>query len=180
MQIANRWTLALLISVTFASVICAAASEEVTSAHGQLVYSRKATQQSSSIILKSPKGMVYEFSLVPDFDVKRDVVVLDLVLQGKDKPKNGSNLLDTTGKLHGSQRYTFAASDFTRGAKNSGYGALRVIDLPKLRMQVQIEIEKVSTEPTVSNPSGPLDYQFNDLVLQITLKNLIGEGSTED
>jgi hypothetical protein len=47
-------------------------------------------------------------------------------------------------------------------------------------MQVQIEIEKVSTEPTVSNPSGPLDYQFNDLVLQITLKNLIGEGSTED
>jgi hypothetical protein len=45
--------------------------------------------------------------------------------------------------LHGYQPYSFAASDFARGAQNSIYGDLRVIDLRELqRMFLTPRIEQ--------------------------------------
>jgi hypothetical protein len=161
-------TLLLLIVLTETFV---AGSERVGSSHGVLAYSAKPSPHPSSFLLKSPRGVTYRLSLVPEFDVGKHVVVLDLVLQRPDKKGDDSNLLDSTGKLHGYQPYFFAASDFTHGAQKSAYGDLRVINLRQLGMEMRVKVADVNVEP--ANSTQPTGYQFDDLTLEITTESLV-------
>src|ERR1035441_3396478 len=132
-----------LLLIALISGSYAAGSEKVGSSQGVLVYSLKSSSHPSSLHLKSPRGATYRLSLIPDFDIGKHVVVLELVLQRRGRKRDDSNLLHPTGKLHGYQPYSFAASDFARGAQNSIYGDLRVIDLRELqRMFLTPRIEQ--------------------------------------
>jgi hypothetical protein len=143
-----------------------------------LIYFPQSHSHPSSILLQSSRGTAYRLSLIPELDLGRHVVVLDLVLQRSGRRRDDSNLLDSTGKLHGYQMYNFAASDFARGAKNSAYGDLRVFDLHQLRIEMRVKVADVNVEPTSPNSSGSSGYQFNDLKLQITTQSL-AEGNSK-
>jgi len=136
-----------------------------------LVYSRQATLQKGSSLLKLPGGATYRISLIPELDVSKHVVVLDLVLQRAGIRRDDTNLLDSTGKLHGYQPYFFAASDFVHGAQKSVYGELRVIDLHQHGMEMHIKVAAVNVEPTLASSSQRPDYQFDNLTLEITTEN---------
>ena len=153
-----------------------AGSETVGSSPGILAYPAKPSSYPSSFLLKSPRGVTYRLSLVPEFDVGKHVVVLDLVLQRADQKDDDSNLLDSTGKLHGYQPYFFAASDFAGGVQKSAYGELRVIDLRKLGMEMRIKVADVHVEPMPAGPSQRLGYQFDNLTLEVTTQSLTEEG----
>ncbi len=144
-----------------------------------LFYSRQSALQTSSTLLKSPNGATYRLSLVPELDVGKHVVVLYLVLQKASRKKDDSNLLDSTGKLHGYQPYFFAASDFTRGAQKSAYGELRVIDLHQLGMEIRVKVAGVNVEPTLTSSSQGPGYQFSNLTLEIATQSL-NEGSSKE
>jgi len=163
-------TIFLLIAVM--EGICTAGSEEAGLASTRLVYSRQSNSQTSSSLLKSSTGAMYRLLLIPDLDVEKHVVVLNLVLQKEGRKTDDSNLLDSTGKLHGYQPYFFAASDFAHGAKNSIYGDTRVIDLPRLGMEVHIKVVDVNVEPLAQISSDAAGYQFNDLTLLVTTQKL--------
>jgi len=161
-----------LMLITVIVGICTAGSEEAGLSQTELVYSRQSPLQISSSLLKSPTGTMYRLSLIPDLDVGKHIVVLDLVLQRAGRHKDDSNLLDSTGKLHGYQQYDFAASDFAHGAPNSIYGDTRVIDLPQLGIKIRIKVVAVNVEPTTSFSAETPGYQFNDLTLRVTAKKL--------
>ena len=163
-----------LLLIALISGSYAAGSEKVGSSQGVLVYSLKSSSHPSSLLLKSPRGATYRLSLIPDFDIGKHVVVLELVLQRRGRKRDDSNLLDPTGKLHGYQPYSFAASDFARGAQNSIYGDLRVIDLHQLGMELRVKVTGVNVEPTPTNSSKAPGYQFDDLTLQITTQSVAG------
>ena len=163
------WTLLLLIAL---GGTYAAGGESVGSSEGVLVYSVKSSSHPSSFLLKAPSGVTYRLSLIPEFDVRKDVVVLELVLRKLGETGDGSNLLDVTGKLHGYQPYFFAASDFAGGAQKSIYGNLRVIDLPRLGMEMRIKVAGVNVVPTSSSSSQGVGYKFDDLTLEIATQSL--------
>lgn len=137
-----------------------------------LAYSAKPSSQPSSFLLKAPSGVTYQLSLVPELDVKKHVVVLDLLLQKPGQTEDDPNLLDSTGKLHGYQPYVFAASDFAGGIQKSAYGESRVIDLPKLGMQMRVKVADAHVESASAGSSQGLGYQFDDLTLEITTQSL--------
>lgn len=161
------WTLLLLIVLTGTYI---AQNGRVGSSQGVLAYA-KASPHPSSILLKLPRGEKFRLSLVPEFDVGKHVVVLELVLQRPDKKGDDSNLLDSTGKLHGYQPYFFAASDFARGAQKSAYGELRVIDVHRLGMEMRITVAEVSVEQITPSPSQGPGYEFENLTLEITTQS---------
>ena len=167
------WTLLLIVLMG----TCIASSQSVGSSQKVLAYSAKPSPHPSSFILKSPHGVTYRLSLVPELDVKKHVVVLDLVLQKPGQTEDDPNLLDSTGKLHGYQPYVFPASDFAGGAHKSAYGESRVIDLQKLGMALHIKVADVHVETTPAGSSQGLGYQFDDLTLEITTQKL-AEGSS--
>jgi len=115
---------------------------------------------------------MYELTLVPELDVGKHVVVLELVLHRPGRRNKDSNLFDPTGRLFGYQRWDFAASDFVRGAQDSIYGDTRVINLPKLGMEMHVKVAAVSVEPTPPNSPESLPYQFKELTLQVTAQKL--------
>ena len=154
------------------SICNALGSGAVASSQDLLIYFPQSSSHPSSILLKSPRGKTYRLSLIPELDIEKHAVVLDLVLQGPDRRGDDSNLFDTTGKLHGYQPFFFAASDFVRGPQNSSYGGLRVIDLHQLGMRMRVKVAEVNVEPTAPNSSHASGYQFNDLTLQITTQSL--------
>jgi hypothetical protein len=136
-----------------------------------LAYSSKQDSHPSSVLVRSPRGVTYRLSLVPELDVAKHVVVLDLVLQRIDEKISGANLLDSSGNRHGYQPYIFAASDFANGTQKSIYGRTRVIDLNKLEMKVNAKVVSVRVESTTSDKSGratSYGFQFGDLTLEVT------------
>ena len=163
------WALVLIVL----TATCVAGSQGAGSSQGVLSYPAK-----PSFLLKSPRGDTYRLSLVADFDVRRHVVTLDLVLQRPGKNVHDSNLLDSTGNLHGYQPYVFAASDFAGGAQKSAYGESRVIDLRKLGMEMHVRVAEVHVEPTSEDSAQGLGYQFHDLTLEIAARSL-SEGSSD-
>ncbi len=164
----SAWNLLLIVLLG----TCIANSQSVGSSQRVLAYSARPSPHPSSFLLKSPRGVTYRLSLVPELDVKKHVVVLDLVLQKPGQTEDDPNLLDSTGNLHGYQPYVFAASDFAGGTQKSTYGESRVIDLPKLGMQMRIKVADVDVEPTSAGASQVLGYQFDDLTLGITTQSL--------
>lgn len=119
-----------------------------------------------SSVLKSPHGVAYRFFLSPEFDTGRHIVVLDLVLQKLGSKKNESNLLDSTGKLHGYQPYIFAASDFANGAEKSVFGGVRTIVLDRPKMKFVIKVKDATVSTTSSSSQAP-SFQFDALTLEI-------------
>jgi hypothetical protein len=165
-----------LLLIALAPAFCFAETEKAGQAPAVLTYSAESSSHPSAIVLKAPSGKAYRLSLVPDHDIRNHVVVLELVLQ-KRAGRNDANLLDWTGKLHGYQPYSFAASDFARGAQDSIYGEERVIELRKLGMRMRVKVVAVKVEPTTKNPSESLPYQFDELTLHITTQSLAGGAS---
>ena len=151
--------------------------QETSSSPTELAYSRQSATQGALTPLKAPGGKVYRLSLIPQMDINRHVVVLELSLKRPGTKKDDSNLLDAAGKLHGYQPYFFAASDFAQGAQKSTYGDTRVIELPHLGMKVRIRVASVNVGPVVSNAPGAPTYQFDGLTLQIVSERLTGENS---
>ncbi len=74
------WTLLLIVLMRTGI----ANSQSVDSSQRVLAYSATPSPHPSSFLLKLPRGVTYQLSLVPDLDVKKHVVVLDLVLQNDD------------------------------------------------------------------------------------------------
>jgi hypothetical protein len=167
-----------LLLIALISAIYVAGSVKAGSSQTGLAYSRQSSLHSSSSLLKSPNGTTYRLSLIPELDVGKHVVVLDLVLQRVGRRNDDPNLLDSTGKLHGYQPYFFAASDFAGGAQKSIYGDLRVIDSHRLGMEMHVKVVGVNVEPTPASSSQAPGYQFDDLTLQITTQSLAG-GTSE-
>jgi hypothetical protein len=143
-----------------------AASQKADSSKGILAYS-KASPHPSSFLLRSPRGITYRLSLVPERDVRQQVVVLDLVLQKQFGNGKDTNLLDTTGKLHGYQPYVLAASDFANGAQESRYGEVRMIDLAKIGIKINVKVAEVHVKRTSAASPQALNYEFDDLTLEI-------------
>ena len=167
------WTLLLIVL----TATCIAVSQSADSSKRVLAYSAKPSPHPSSFVLISPRGVTYRLSLVPELDVRKHVVVLDLFLQKPGQTEDDPNLLDSTGKLHGYQPYVFPASDFAGGAHKSAYGESRVLNLQKLGMALQIKVADVHVETTPAGSSQGLGYQFDDLTLEITTQKL-AEGSS--
>jgi hypothetical protein len=158
-----RSILMLLLGVVVGT--CIARTEQATLNQVTLVYSAKLSPHSNTVLLKSPHGVTYQLSLVPDGD---DLV---LTLEKPGRRPDQSNLLDWTGRLHGYQPYDFGAWDFVNGVPKSIYGESRVIKLRKLGMEMRVKVVEVHVEPT-ADESG---YQFEDLTLEITIQSLAEE-----
>lgn len=155
--------LALSVGVVFAMSARSGWSQTV------LTYSQLAAQRKLSSILKSPRGVAYRLFLSPELDTGKHIVVVDLVLQKLGSENGGTNLLDSTGRLHGYQPYIFAASDFSQGAQKSVFGGIRTIALDRLNMKLIIKVKDSSVSPT-TNSQTP-GYQFDTLTLEITTDN---------
>ncbi|HEX3464807.1 MAG TPA: hypothetical protein VHS78_12240 [Candidatus Elarobacter sp.] len=113
-------------------------------------------------------GRRYRFRLVPDPDIAQNVITVELVMQPADAPQSSNaNLLDATGRLHGMQRWTFAASDFAHGPSKSRYGAVRTVKLAKLGTVVTITVEHAGVAPTKATPALPASYRFTNLVVRV-------------
>ncbi len=155
-----------------------ARGEGPTSARQILGYPAAASRP-SSLLLKSPAGLAYRLSLVPDFDVGRHVVVLDLLLQRSDAKNTNANLVDPTGRLHGYQPYVFAASDFAHGTKKSIYGDTRVMNLEKLGIAIRAKVVDVKVKPTPVGSRQELPYQFDSLTLEISTQPLAARTTSQ-
>ena len=112
----------------------------------------------------------YRFALIPDPDVERHLVVFELSLEGAGHAWRANNLLDPTGRVHGYQKWTFAASDFAHGTENSGYGATRTIDLPNRGLTVQIDVVRVAVRPIPATSNMPARYRFTGLTLRVRVR----------
>lgn len=167
------WRAAL--TILFLALISTAPvrSETEASSHITLTYSDTQISHATSILLKSPRGFTYRLSLIPDSDVGKHVVGLDLVLhKPSEQATDYGNLLDPTGMLHGYQPYTFGAFDYAKGAQKSTYGATRVMKLQKLGMEMRVTVTRVHVVPTAGDFARDPEYKFHDLTLQITTRAL--------
>lgn len=164
----SLWRIVTVSVISIIAVQVRAADNQGTGVfRGVLGYTAGASKYPRALLLKSPTEGNYRLSLIPEFDVRKHVVNLELFLERSDEKGNGQNLLDVTGRLHGYQPYYFAASDFARGAQKSTYGDVRVIDVPRLKLELRTKIIGVSVEPIDSDAPRPLSYQFDRLNLEI-------------
>ena len=153
--------------------VCSYGDSKVNS-HVLLTYSSKTGVTPSFLLLRSHDRRIFKLTLFQDMDTYKQAIVLELILHNYGKSDiDEPNLFDPTGKLHGYQKYDFAALDFTKGIRKSLYGDRRelLVRGSKLRMFVKIVKVGVKKVPEI-NPGSP-EYRFNNLVLDIT-----GEGFT--
>lgn len=151
------------------------AGDKPASDEAVLSYSSTPSSVPGSTLIKSPSGQTYRLSLMPERDVKNRIVVLELVLQPATRKKDHSNLLYPPGNWHGYQPFFFSASDFARGAQNSGYGRTRTIPISKLEMQLRVQVDGVKVELTGEKSSEGSLYEFHELTLQVTTQPLTNE-----
>ena len=114
-----------------------------------------------------PHGQAYRFRLNPQNDIKGNPIVFELLMEGTSRAQRGRNLLDPTGRLHGYQKWYFAASDFAHGPAKSIYGNSRTIDLPNIGQAVEVKVVRVAVEAIPATSSMPANYRFTYLTLQI-------------
>ncbi len=159
----------------FLALLSIAPTKGQTASTPPITLAYSATQRShpSSVLLKSPRGVTYRLSLIPDSDVGQRVVVVELVLhRPSEQATFYGNLLDPTGMLHGYQPYTFGAFDYVNGAKKSGYGATRVMKLKKLGMEMRVTVTRVNVVPIAGDSARTPEYKFQGLTLEITTRSL--------
>lgn len=162
-----------ILALSLAVLTCVGVTSVQRPASGQitLAYLVKQSSRSSSVLLKSPRGVTYRLSLVPFLDVGKHVVVLELVLLKPGEKAMYGNLLDTTGAF-GYQDYVFAALDFVHGARKSAYGDTRLIKLQRLGMEMLIRVVEVHVAPAPRYVPNQAVAQFRNLTLQITIRGL--------
>jgi hypothetical protein len=153
----------LLLSTTASG---AAKNDAVPAFTAELVFSPQVRFPLTSRVFRL-RHEPYRFALIPDTDVERHLVVFELSLVGAGRVWRANNLLDPTGRVHGSQKWTFAASDFAHGTENSGYGATRTIDLPNRGLTVQIDVVRAAVTPTPATSKMPASYRFTGLTLRV-------------
>jgi hypothetical protein len=148
----------------------AAAVSQGVSLQETATFSSKLPENHWAVPVKSTDGQtLYILSLEPDFDIWHHVVTVELVLRYPDAKADSSNLLDATGKLHGLQRFHFAAADFAQGVGKSVFGRRRTIVLKELGLIVEMTVLKADVTPT---PSG--SYQIDKLEVHVTMHHTKG------
>jgi hypothetical protein len=155
--------LLLLIPATMSG---AATTRDGTPFTSVLTYTTGSRSAEASRTFRS-RGKTYRFRLNQERDVGGNLVVFELVMEGRSRSPRGPNLLDPTGTIHGYQKWDFAASDFAHGPKKSLYGSTRTIDLPKLGLAVRIEVVRSAVEPAPTTPPEPATFRFTGLTLRI-------------
>ena len=134
----------------------------------QAQFSQGASTKAWTDHLYSPSNKkLYVLSLVPEVDVGKHAIGIDLVLRNAEKPKTGENLLSPTGNWHGLQPYNFVASDLKHGADGSVFGARRSIKVTSRKLNVVIQILGVKSRAL---PNGTLE--IDDLKLSVFVDNL--------
>ena len=140
-----------------------------------MAYSIKHSEQ-HIVLLKSTQGVIYRLSLVPDSDIGKHVMVMDLVLARSNKKVSAyyGNLFEPKGMWHGYEPFIFAAHDYVRGAQKSIYGATRVMRLQDLGTEMRVKVVAVHVVPIPGSsfPDGGPDYEFQDLRLAISTRAL--------
>lgn len=159
--------IAQLLLVVLVSASASAATIDRTPFTTNLGYPPGSRVPAISVGFHSPRGHAYRFRLDPQRDVVGNVVVVELVMERASGSPHGPNLLDATRRLHGMQKWFFAASDLAHGAERSGYGNHRTIDLPKLGLQVQIKTVRVAIKPIPATARMPAGYRFTDLTVEV-------------
>jgi hypothetical protein len=110
---------------------------------------------------------LYVLSLEPEFDVRKRIIGINVVLRDIGTPKSDENLLNPPGKWHGLQPYSFMADDLTHGADKAVFGAHRTIDVRSRRLRVEIQIENVRI---TALPDGV--NQIDTLNVSVSVDNL--------
>ena len=157
----------MLVLLLFSATATGAAPTEGAPAFtAVLAYPHQSRSPEKSYVFRS-YGKAYRFRLNPELDVNGRLVVFELLMEEPERSSRGANLLDSTGRLHGYQKWDFAASDFSHGAEKSIYGVVRTVDLPKRGPSVRIDIARVAVKPTPATSRMPANHQFTDLILRV-------------
>jgi hypothetical protein len=69
----------------------------------------------------------------------------------------------------------FAASDMTKGAEKSAFGAMRVIRLPQAKMSIRVKIDSVQVSK-IDAPADAYGYKFEALHILVTCEPLVKNG----
>ncbi len=167
-------TQSLIALLTLVTTGAAHGQQEIIPLRSNLNFSVESANDHRSVVITGrDRRPAYVLSLEPDFDVRHDVVVVELVVRHARGASDAANLLDSTGRLHGLQPYDFAAKDLARGAQHSSYGARREVILRNLALTIRIDIAKASVRPTPPYKGKPGDsnYTLDDLKLKIQIRN---------
>ena len=156
-----------LLAVLFSASAGAAATTNHAVFTATLAYPPGSRGPATSLPFHSPRGETYRFRLSSQRDVASNIVVVELVMQGTSSSSHKANLLDATGRLHGMQKWFFAASDLAHGAQRSVYGTTRAIDLPRLGITVEAKVVRAGVKPTPATAAMPAGYRFTDLTLEV-------------
>jgi len=156
-----------LVLLLFSATATGAAPTEGASAIiAVLAYPHQSRSPERSRVFRS-HGKAYRFRLNPELDVDGHLVVFELLMEGAESSSRGENLLDPTGKLHGYQKWYFAAADFSHGAGKSIYGTTRTIALPNRGLTVQINVARVAVKPTPATSLMNASYRFTQLTVRV-------------
>lgn len=164
------WSILILLMWS-AGAAHGAGSSRIIPFSGRLAFPAESGQDAHPISIKSPSGTpLYEASLEPDYDVAHHTVVLTLVLHKSGDDEDAPNLFDPTGRVHGAQKYTFAASDFSRGVEKSIYGKQRTLTIVPLGLEVRVDVETANVNSLMAS-AGNEGFEFKQLVLQVDIRN---------
>ena len=120
-------------TLTFCSAACAT----------DLVYASDDDHPVRAEIKDGATGVPSNLTLLPDGDGAGNPIVLDLVLTRADAPGNGTNLLEPGSNWHGSEPFSFSASEFKHGSDSSVSGSKRVIPMHDTRRVLVVNIQDV-------------------------------------
>lgn len=160
----------LLVVLVSASASGGATTDRATFT-ATLGYPPGSEASATSLEFRSPHGQAYRFRLVPDRDVNGNDVVVELIMQRARGSSQTSNLLDSTGRLHGMQKWLFAARDLAHGAQRSAYGSARMIELPKLGITVEVKVARAGVKPAPATRRMPAGYRFTGLILEVRVRH---------
>jgi hypothetical protein len=162
-----RFIFATLVASALSLISNAVAKLLIIPLRTSVTFSAQSSESRWSVPIKSTDGRaVYVLSLEPDFDVRHNVVTLELVLRHPHDKSDTTNLLDPTGRRHGLQAYDFAANDLAQGVQKSAYGERRTVSLKNLGIVLRIVISKATV-----NTISPGNSKIDELDLQVEVDN---------
>jgi hypothetical protein len=159
-----------LLLLLFSAVTRAAPAAGTPGFTAVLTYPPQSRSSEKSNVFRS-HGKAYRFRLTPEPDTDGHLIAFELSLEGFAHSWRPDNLLDPTGMVHGYQKWTFGASDFSHGPAKSGYGMTRVVDLPKRGLSVRIDVVRVAVKPTPATSPMPASYHFTELFLRVQARS---------
>lgn len=177
-QTKRRHTIAhaLILLLSLSAMSGVATAENVSTFTAVLTYPPGPRASETSPVFHGPHGKAYEFRLDPEENTDGNLVVVELVMEGTSRSERGSNRLYPTGRLHGYQKWYFAASDFAHGPAKSIYGSSRTIDVPKLGLEVRVTVVRVAVKATPATSSAPAQHRFVALTLKVVAQAVSAGG----